>query len=286
MIKYLFLIIILFPLHFLIKYFFYVLNLNLVFRGRKLKQEFNKNKLETFFKNYNNQNVEIDNFKLRSCSDYIDCFYIKNLDNEHKNITIYFHGNRGNIYDCIYRNDIKQILKFSNLFLFDYKGYGNSTGFSDEHSIKHDSSIAYSFVKAVLNYNEENIIIYGDSLGSFLSANMILHLKKFNLKLPKLLIMQSPFYSLYDMCVEYYPYLKYLIQFEFSNSKLIKLIKNDIKIIILHSPSDDYIHINHSEKLLAENKEGLVKFYKINGLHSLPFYDDTIIEKIKIDYNN
>ena len=111
MIKYLFILIILFPLHFLIKYFLYLLNLNLVFRGIKLKQKFNKNKLEQFFIKYNNQNVEIENFKIRSSSDYIDCFYIKNLDKKYNNITIYFHGNRGNIYDCIYRNDIKQILK-------------------------------------------------------------------------------------------------------------------------------------------------------------------------------
>jgi hypothetical protein len=140
----------------MIKYLLYKLNLALLFKGNTKKIDFNKFNIESFFSNFNKQSIIASNFNLRSEADYLDCLFLKNKNSNF--ITIYFHGNRGNIYDCILKNDIKNIITYSSIFIFDYRGYGNSTGYSDKESIITDTCVAYYFVMNILDYTNDNII--------------------------------------------------------------------------------------------------------------------------------
>jgi hypothetical protein len=276
--NYYYLLILLFPLYRFVKYLLYRLNLVLLFRGIKKFKEFNKQNIENFFNKYNNQDIIVDNFNLRSEGDYLDCLYLQGKNKNY--ITIYFHGNRGNIYDCLYKNDIKNILTYSNVFLFDYRGYGNSTGHSDEHSIITDSIVIYYFVLNVIGYPSENIIFYGNSLGGFISINMVSYLNNNRLPIPKGLIIQSPFYSLYEISKKLYPFLHYFMQYNPDNSKLLKTIKNLLPIIILHSTQDEYIDIKHSKMLYEENSDK-VHFNNILGIHDMIHYENNINNFIK-----
>ena len=271
-------LLLIFPLYFIIKTFLYWLNLFLLFRGIRKNTKFNKFQIEKFFKKYNKQKIKANHFILRSESEYLDSLYLES--NNPKYITIYFHGNRGNIYDCLYKNDIKNILSYSNLFLFDYRGYGNSTGYSNKNSIVIDSNMAYYFVMNILNYNPNKILFYGNSLGGFISSNLIEYLNCHNLPLPKGLIIQSPFYSIHEISKKLYPILHYFIQYNPDNSKLLKKIRNLLPIILLHSSNDEYIEIYHSEKLYEENKD-YIQFFKINGIHDMIFYEENINKEIK-----
>ena len=273
-----YLLILIIPLYYLIKHLLYKLNLKLIFRGARKNIIFNKLEIENIFKKYNKQDIIANNFNLRSEGEYLDCLYLES--NKSNFITIYFHGNRGNIYDCLYKNDIKNILTYSSVFLFDYRGYGNSTGYSDENSIINDSNIVYYFVKNFIGYESSNIIFYGNSLGGFISGNLINYLNANNLPIPRGLIIQSPFYSIYKLSKKIYPILHYFIQFNPDNSKVIKNIKNLLHIIIIHSVNDEYIDVSHSKMLYEENKNKIDLHY-IKGIHDMIYYDDRTINFIK-----
>ncbi len=269
---------ILVPIIYLVtKYTLYNFNIKMLFKGKPKKNIFKKNKIVNYFKNYNNQNITVDNLTIRTEGEYLDCLYIKNKS---KYLTIYFHGTRGNLYDCLHKNDIKNILNYSNLFIYDYRGYGNSTGYTNENNIRNDSLLIYMYALTSLNYNPNNIIIYGNSLGSYIGCNLINLLVNLKLTIPKGLIMQSPFYSLYEICSDLYPLLKYSLQFNLCNSTILKNIKDKLHIILLHSDNDGYININHSIKLYNENKN-FINLIKISGIHDMIFYDNTINNQIK-----
>lgn len=270
-------------LYYLIKYFLYKINIKLVFKNTLNKIIYEKNRYKQFIKKFYNYNVYIDNLKIRCETEYLDAIYIKHMK-KLDYITIYFHGNSGTIYDCLCKNEIKNILSYSNLFVYDYRGYGESTGLSDEKNINDDALLVYIYVMKTLNYDPSKIIIYGNSLGGYIGSSLIVDLKKNNLPIPKGLIMQSTFYSLIDICKELYPWLVYLIQFNFNNSENIKKIKNYLPIIILHSKKDEYIKFNHSEKLFIENsneEDNNFKLLEIDGLHDRVYYDKDIINNIK-----
>ena len=273
------------PLYYLTKYLFYRINLALLFRGTKKNIKFNKYEIEQFFHKYNKQNIIVNNFTLRSEAEYLDCLYLQNKNSNY--ITIYFHGNKGNIYDIYYGNNIKNILTYSNVFLFDYRGYGNSTGYSDENSIIIDSCIVYYFIMYIIGYNHKNIIFYGDSLGSFISGNLIDYLNNNKLPIPRGLIMQSPFYSLYEISKRLYPYIYYFIQINLDNSKLLKKIKDLLPIIILHSNQDEFIDIKHSKMLYYENCDSdsndssNIHMNSVSGIHAMIYYNDNINKYIK-----
>ena len=271
------------PVYYLTKYLLYKINLALLFRGTRKNIKFNKHDIEQFFIKYNKQNILVDKFTLRSELDYLDCLYLQNKDIQNsKYITIYFHGNKGNIYDIYYRNNIKNILTYSNVFLFDYRGYGNSTGYSNENNISIDSCIVYYFIMHVIGYNHENIIFYGDSLGSFISSNCIDYLNNNKLPIPRGLIIQSSFYSLYEIAKTLYPYIYYFMQYNPDNSKLLTKIKNILPIIILHSIQDEYIDIKHSKMLYYENCDNSnIHFNSVLGIHSMIYYNNLINNHIK-----
>ena len=268
-------------IYYLAKYFLYKLNLKLLFKENQKILCNNINYYKDFIKIFYNYNVFIHKFKIRCEGDYLDSLYIKNKKKTDY-ITIYFHGNRGTIYDCLYKNDVKNILSYSNLFLYDYRGYGESSGHTNEINIIEDSILIYIYVLKTLNYDPSKIIIYGNSLGGYVASTLIKNIKLANLPIPKGLIIQSPFYSLYEICADIYPLLKYFMQFNLNNSENINKICDLLPIIILHSKNHEYIKFKHSQKLLEDNKNNAsIKLLEIDGLHDVVFYDNTINDNIK-----
>lgn len=86
----------------------------------------------------------------------------------HKNsgkILIYFHGNAGNI--CHRLPDLLKIRSFGiNVLGVGYRGYGKSEGKPSEEGIYRDGRAAIKFVTRELGFAEENIIIFGRSIGT------------------------------------------------------------------------------------------------------------------------
>lgn len=83
---------------------------------------------------------------------------------------LFFHGNAGNIGDRIHNLLLFNRAGFS-VFIFDYRGYGESEGKPDEEGLKMDADAAYEELTAQIGVPPEQIIFFGRSLGGVMAAH-------------------------------------------------------------------------------------------------------------------
>jgi len=157
-----------------------------------------------------------------------------------KGLIFFLHGNAGNLVD--WATDL-QFYKRGNydLFIFDYRGYGKSTGkITHQAQVIKDTQTAWDFIAP--QYSDKPIVIYGRSIGSALATQLAQKAK------PSLLVLVSPFSSLINITKQHYPMAPtWLLRFPFETDKIIKNISSPV--LLIHGDKDDFISIEHSHKL-------------------------------------
>ncbi|MBI4178659.1 alpha/beta hydrolase [bacterium] len=83
---------------------------------------------------------------------------------------LFFHGNAGNIGDRLQNLALLRQRGFS-VFIFDYRGYGESEGKPSEEGLKMDADAAYEELTVQLGVPPEEIVFFGRSLGAVLAAH-------------------------------------------------------------------------------------------------------------------
>ncbi len=221
-------------------------------------------KLDKDFKfSFNQPFEEID---IRT-SDNISLHGILFKTDNPKGLIFYLHGNAGSLHSW---GNVAELYTDMNydVFILDYRGYGKSEGkIESQKQIYQDVQITYNNLKQ--RYQEDNIIILGYSIGtglaSFTASN----------NNPKLLILQSPYYSLTDMVRRHYPIIpSFILKYKFNNSKHISKCK--MPIVIFHGDQDEVIYHGSSIKLKNHfsEKDTLITLYgqKHNGMTFNPDY--------------
>lgn len=173
---------------------------------------------------------------------------------------LFCHGNAGNISHRL--ESIKQFHELGlNIFIFDYRGYGESEGSISEKGTYLDSQAAWNYLLEEKNIDSKSIIIFGRSLGAAVACDLAVK------KQPIALIMESPFISVPDLAVQIYWFLpvRWLSRFEYNN--LEKIQKLNCPIWIIHSKQDEIIPFSHGHKLF-ENAKPPKKFLEIQGAHN------------------
>ena len=59
-----------------------------------------------------------------------------------------------------------------NILLFDYRGYGKSTGTPSESGLYADAQAVYDYVRRRNDLNQERIIVFGRSLGGAVALHL------------------------------------------------------------------------------------------------------------------
>lgn len=192
---------------------------------------------------------------------------------------LFSHGNAGNISDRIDFSDVMCSLGYT-FILYDYRGYGKSTGYPSEKGVYLDSEAVWKYMIDVLKIKPKNIIIYGNSLGTSVSAYLASKLDGQY----KCLILQAPFYSLKYIAADILPKsLSVLSVFvnEFKTHQYLEKIKRPI--LFIHSKTDGIISCKHSDKLYDEVKKNgkcYADIHYINGGHNNPILDQNYKQKI------
>ena len=151
-----------------------------------------------------------------------------------------------------------------------------------------DSINAYNFLVQEKKVNPNNIILFGNSLGScittYLMNHLINHMDIFK-TVPHRIILQCPFENIIKVASENIPILhnyiskiacSYILQCPLNTDQYIKNIDNklnNLKICILHSKSDELIDYDHSIKLSQIVKHNKVTLIEISGFHDTPTYN-------------
>lgn len=177
---------------------------------------------------------------------------------------LFVHGNAGNI-----SHRLEKILIFHNLghniFIFDYRGYGKSNGSPSEAGLYKDAEAAYNYLINERKIPEDNIILYGESIGGAVIIDLANKVKV------RALITEEVFTSVKDMAKIAYPFLPYFIfSSRFDSIPKIKGVK--CPKLMIHSIDDEIVPFRLGEKLFnAANPPKT--FLKIRGSHNTAFLD-------------
>jgi len=190
---------------------------------------------------------------------------------EKKETILYCHGNAGNIGD---REHIIHFFKNMgySVFMFDYSGYGRSTGKPSEKSLFHSAQIACEYLVKDRKTSLDNIIIFGSSIGSSVASWLTQYCR------PRCLILQAPFYRIKEMVPSMIKSFKFTCP-EFDTITYLKNRMDEVPVLVLHSPDDALIPCAQGEQLCQEIEDPKL-FIKIRGTHSSPIMDREYHENI------
>ncbi len=135
------------------------------------------------------------------------------------------------------------VSKGYDFFMFDYRGFGKSSGKRTEQALYNDAQSVYKWLSSV--YPEEQIVIYGRSMGSGIATRIA------SWNRPKMLILDAPYYSfLYQ--VRRYGFwlpLKWLLRYKLRSDQFIK--KVTCPIYIIHGNKDRLLSYKQGQMLAA-----------------------------------
>lgn len=200
------------------------------------------------------------NFYIGQCNAWL-------FDNNSDRIILYCHGNYGNMYYYSHVPFLAKRLGLS-LLMFDYRGFGASGGIATTENIKDDGLDVYDWL--LEHYDEDNIIVWGESLGGSIAAWIAANNK------PSKVMLVSTFSDIHDV-LRMHGKDSYLVGAVIAVADLLYdslPIKQWIKEIrsplcIVHSLEDTYIPYTCAT-INAKASKTLVEFIPIRGDHTTP----------------
>lgn len=182
---------------------------------------------------------------------------------ESKWVLLWCHGGQGNMTHYFDQVKLFQYHGFS-VFIFDYRGYGKSEGSPSENGCYIDAMAAYNFLASEKSISPDRIVIFGQSLGGAVAANLTRHLVR-EKKPPRVLILESTwtsFPSTFKKTIGGH-LLAPLIKSKFSVLDVVREI--EIPILIIHGKKDVMVPYHHAEQLLQNAKNPKKDIFEIPG---------------------
>lgn len=180
-----------------------------------------------------------------------------------KGTVLFFHGNAGNISHRINYLAMFKRLGYNTL-LFDYRGYGQSSGVPSESGTYLDAQAAWRYLTEIRGIAPARIVLFGESLGGAVAAWLAVQEK------PGLLALASTFTSIPDLAAEIYPFLpvRWIARFDYDTRKSLQSVT--CPVFIAHSPQDEIIPFGHGQQLFQAAPEPK-QFLTLEGGHNTGF---------------
>jgi len=171
---------------------------------------------------------------------------------------VWFHGNAGNISDRLLNIKLLHDRINTNIFIFDYRGYGRSEGTASEKGTYLDGEAAINYLLGRDEAAARRLILFGRSLGAAVAAEMAI-------RFPSLgLILESPFVSIREMARAIFPSLPiaWLLQTRYDTMEKVRLVKTPI--LVLHGDRDATVPFAQGKRVF-EIASHPKKFHRIVG---------------------
>jgi len=147
-----------------------------------------------------------------------------------------------------------------DLLMIDYRGFGKSRGKRTQAKLFNDAQFMYKWLAK--QYGEEQIILYGRSLGSGIAARIA------SWNNARLLILDSPYFSFYHNIRRFLFFipLKWFLRYDIRTDQYLKT--TECPVYIIHGTRDILFPIKQSRKLkqLYPDKISLIEIE--NGHHN------------------
>jgi len=192
-------------------------------------------------------------------------------------VLLYFHGNAGNLARW---GEIATyfVEKRYDVIIMDYRTYGKSTGELSEENLFGDAQLFYDHT--LEQYAEEDIIVYGRSLGAAIATQVA------SKNMPSKLVLETPFYNLLDVARARFAFLplKWLLNYKFESNHHIQNVRCPVTII--HGTDDTVVDYGSGQRLykIAPEPKKLITIEQggHNNLVEFNQFDDAINEVLAI----
>jgi fermentation-respiration switch protein FrsA (DUF1100 family) len=160
---------------------------------------------------------------------------------------LFCHGNGGNIGDRVLNAALLTAAGF-DVLLFDYRGYGRSTGRPDEQGTYRDARAALAALVGRPGVDRERVFYLGESLGGAVALALAVE------RPPHGLILQSTFTSIRDAARAHYPFIPtVLIPDAYPSLRLISRLT--VPLLVLHGDRDEIVPLAHGQALFEAASE-------------------------------
>ncbi|KAL8139862.1 hypothetical protein V2J09_005883 [Rumex salicifolius] len=210
------------------------------------------------------ENVEVMKLQTRKGTEIV-AIYVRNP--MASSTLLYSHGNAadlGQMYELFLELCIH--LKV-NVLAYDYSGYGQSTGKPSEQNTYADIEAAYKCLEENYGAKQEEIILYGQSVGSGPTLDLASRLPNL-----RAVVLHSPILS--GLRVMYSVKKTYWFDI-YKNIDKIPLV--NCPVLVIHGTSDEIVDLSHGKQLYEMSKEKYEPLWLKGGSHcNLELYPEYI----------
>ncbi len=186
---------------------------------------------------------------------------------------LYLHGNAGSLENRIHKINHFEDMNI-NFLLLSWRGFSGNKGEPTEQGLYQD---ARSAVKWLIKQGvfEENIIIYGESLGTGVTTEIAQNRNFAGI------ILESPFTSMVAAGKSKYPIfpIRLLLKDRYESDKKIKNIKSPV--LIMHGEQDKIVPFWMGEKMFELANEPKYSYFSKYDDHMME-YNKELINSIKL----
>jgi hypothetical protein len=155
-----------------------------------------------------------------------------------------FCGNGGNLtYRAPLLARMRRELGVS-LFIFDYQGYGRSSGVPSEAATSADARAALAYLRGRPDVDPRGIAYYGESLGSAVAVDLAAD------EPPAALVLNAPFTSISDMARVHYWVLGPLLGLVRSRyDSATRIGETRVPVLVVHGENDAVVPVEQGRRL-------------------------------------
>ena len=172
-------------------------------------------------------------------------------------VLLWSHGNAGNIIHRL--ENLAELYRLGlSVCIFDYRGYGRSSGKPSEEGLYEDALAAYGYLVHTRRVRPERLILFGRSLGASVAGEVA------SRKPAAGLILESPFPSIAAMARVHYAGLPlhWLLSGRFPLGE--RLARVTMPVLVVHGDRDDIVPIELGREVFDAAREPK-SFYVIEG---------------------
>lgn len=189
----------------------------------------------------------------------LDAWFIRPLGTPTAAVLV-CHGNAGSIEDRLHLAQAFTAMGLAVL-MFDYRGYGRSSGSPSEEGLYADARTARLHLIESRGFAPEQVIAYGESLGGAVAIELAAEERV------GALIVEDTFTSLADAGARHYPWLpvRWLSRYRFDS--LAKVASLSLPKLFIHSREDEIVPFEQGRALFEAAHEPK-QFLATGGSHN------------------
>jgi hypothetical protein len=183
-----------------------------------------------------------------------------------RGVVLFSHGNAGTMAGRLETIAVFRELRFSTL-IYDYGGYGNSTGRSSEQRCYADIRAMWNYLVEERGFAPGEIVLFGRSLGGGPTCDLAAQVA------PGAIILESTFLSVVQAGKDRFPFapVAAFVKHRFDNAS--KVPRFQAPVLVMHSRDDDIIAYRHGERLYELAPEPKT-FVELLGDHNFGWVDN------------